>query len=412
MPVRAWLRLCRGVVCPRHSTNLYQAFPMNTINSKKIAIVGGGPGGLTLARLLQMRGADVQVYERDRNKDARSQSATLDLHEESGLSALREAGLWKAFQANYRPGAEKMRVMDKHANIVHDDHADASGETNRPEIDRGPLQNILLDSLAPGTVAWGRRFASPSPHNGGWKLTFQNGESALADIVIAADGGSSKLRPHLTPLKPFYAGLTVVEGSVPHSETASPQIHHLQIHHLLKGGKIFAFGDEKSLIVSAKGDGSLVFYTGVKTPEYWSRDSCLDFGDKDQVSAWFQQEYAGWDSVWQEPFDAASGSFVPRPQYCMSIDQTWDAQPNLTLLGDAAHLMPPYAGEGVNMAMQDALELSQCLTASDYPDTRSAIAAYEQQMRTRASQTAADTLESTAALHSPDAIAFMLSVLG
>src|SRR3954462_7179520 len=98
---------------------------------KKIAIVGGGPGGLTLARLLQMNGADVTIYERDAHKDARAKGATLDLHEESGLLALQHAGLMDAFKANYRPGAEKVRVMDQHANILLDDHLNEKAENAR-----------------------------------------------------------------------------------------------------------------------------------------------------------------------------------------------------------------------------------------------------------------------------------------
>jgi 2-polyprenyl-6-methoxyphenol hydroxylase-like FAD-dependent oxidoreductase len=111
-------------------------------------------------------------------------------------------------------------------------------------------------------------------------------------------------------------------------------------------------------------------------------------------------------------FENASYAFVPRPQYCMPFDQTWEALTNLTMLGDAAHLMPPYAGEGVNMAMLDALELSQCLLNDDFADTQSAIAAYETQMRARASEIAMITMESTAALHSPQAIDFLLSIIG
>src|ERR1700744_5677761 len=91
------------------------------IRDKQIAIVGGGPGGLTLARLLQMKGADVKVYERDLHKDARAQGATLDLHDESGLKALREAGLIGQFMANYRPGAELVRILDKNAAIIAED---------------------------------------------------------------------------------------------------------------------------------------------------------------------------------------------------------------------------------------------------------------------------------------------------
>ncbi len=133
---------------------------------------------------------------------------------------------------------------------------------------------------------------------------------------------------------------------------------------------------------------------------------------KAQVLTWFKAEYAGWDSIWNELFENASNNFVPRPQYCMPLDQTWEAQPNITMLGDAAHLMPPYAGEGVNMAMLDALELSQCLLNDDFADLHTTIASYEKQMRQRASEIAALTLESTEALHSPDAINFLMSVIG
>ncbi len=380
---------------------------MSTLKDKKVAIVGGGPGGLTLARLLQLSGADAAVYERDRDSGARAQGATLDLHDESGLKALQQAELMEAFQANYRPGAEKLRVMDKHARILLDEHGSADGKISRPEIDRGPLQKILLDSLRPDTVVWNSHLVSLAPQNGFWRLESKDGSSALADVVIAADGANSKVRPYLTPIKPFYSGVTVVEGAVHDSETASPKMHRL-----LKGGKIFAFGDEKSLIVSSKGDGSLVFYTGVKTEEQWSRAGGIDFGDGAQVLSWFQEEYSGWDGVWRELFESASLPFVPRPQYYMPLDQTWEALPNLTVLGDAAHLMPPFTGEGVNMAMLDALELSECLTGEGFSDTHSAIAAYEKRMRVRAAEIGAITLESTAALHSPEAIPYLLEAIG
>ena len=380
---------------------------MNNIKNKKIAIVGGGPGGLTLARLLQMNGAAVKVYERDAHKDARAKGATLDLHEESGLKALREAGLMDAFEANYRPDADRVRIIDQHVNIILDEHTDAKRPMDRPEIDRGPLQNILLDSLLPGTVVWDSHFLSMSPEDSSWKLEFKNGVSVIADIVIAADGANSKLRPYITPIKPFYSGVTAIEGAVAHSQTASPKMHQL-----LKGGKIFGMSNEKTLLVSSKGDGSLVFYAGLKTDENWVKDSGIDFSDKAQVLAWFKKDYADWDSVWLELFENASYAFVPRPQYCMPFDQTWEALSNLTILGDAAHLMPPYAGEGVNMAMLDALELSECLLSDDFADTQSAIAAYESQMRARASEIAMITMESTEALHSSKAIDFLLSIIG
>lgn len=385
---------------------------MNILNNKKIAIVGGGPGGLTLARLLQMNGANVQVYERDVNKDVRVQGATLDLHDDSGLKALRTAGLIEAFKDNYRPGADKLCITDKNARIVWNDHVDEKEEQVfknekhfRPEIDRGPLRKILLDSLQPNTVVWDSNFVSLLPVDDKWELTFKNGSSAIADIVIAADGANSKIRPLITPIKPFFAGMTMVEGAVYHPEKVAPGINRL-----LNGGKIFAVGDEKTLIVSSKGDGSLVFYTGCNTEEQWVRNSGIDFTDKAQVLAWFQQEFAGWDPIWLELFENVSGPYIPRPQYCMPVDQQWTPLPNLTMLGDAAHLMPPYAGEGVNMAMLDALELSECLTNGSYPDVYSAIASFEKQMCTRAAATAQMTLDQTASLHSHDGLTNLVAM--
>lgn len=382
---------------------------MSTIKNKKIAIVGGGPGGLTLARILQMKNANVKVYERDPGKDARAQGATLDLHHDSGLKALREAGLMEAFQANYRPGADRLRIVDKDANVILDDYEKEKGEEEhfRPEIDRGPLKKILLESLQPDTVIWNSHFVSLNRLNNAWQLTFRDGTTVGADIVIAADGANSKIRPHITPVKAFYTGITIVEGAVYNSATATPNIHRL-----LNNGKLFIMGDDKTLIISSKGDGSLVFYTGCKTEEHWSKECGIDFSMKAQVFNWFKVTFTGWSSIWDELFENASSHFIPRPQYCMPLDQTWETQPDLTMLGDAAHLMPPYAGEGVNMAMLDALELGHCLTNDAFPDTRAAIAAYEQQMRARASETAAMTLESTAALHSPDAIPFLMQIVG
>lgn len=380
---------------------------MNTIKNKKIAIIGAGPAGLTLARLLQMDGFNVTVYERDIDENARPKGATLDLHEESGLAALNEAGLMDAFMANYRPGADRTRITDENGNIVFEDNDTQNREAFRPEIDRGPLQKILLDSLAQDTVIWESHFEALKPDRDSWLIEFKNGNVVQADIVIAADGANSKIRPYITPIKSFYSGVTVIEGAVHSSATAIPKMHKL-----LNGGKIFALGNEKSLIVSSKGDGSLVFYTGCNTAENWAKESGINFSDKSQVINWFKNDFSDWGAIWLELFENASTPFVPRPQYCMPLDQNWETIANLTMIGDAAHLMPPYAGEGVNMAMLDALELSQCFKNNEFKHNGEAIAAYEKQMLKRASATADMTMQSTAALHAPDALNYLINIVG
>ncbi len=378
---------------------------MNSIQNKSIAIVGGGPGGLTLARLLQVKGVPITVYERDENEYVRVQGATLDLHEESGLKALAQAGLTEAFKTHYRPGADHMRIVDKKATIHMDEAITNDKELFRPEIDRGPLRQILLDSLKPGTVIWDSHFKSMTPEGMGWRLQFYNGTTAYADVVIAADGAHSKIRPLITSIRPFYSGITIVEGVVYDSAQTVPTIHDL-----LQGGKIFALSDSKTLIVSSKGDGSVVFYTGCKTHEFWYKTSGIDFTNTSEVTSWFKTEFPDWSPLWTELFEKAEPRFIPRPQYCMPTNQQWEALPNLTMIGDAAHLMPPYAGEGVNMAMLDALELAEALTDESFQNTEAAIAFYEENMCKRAGEVAQVTLDQTESMHSSDGLNQMLDM--
>jgi 2-polyprenyl-6-methoxyphenol hydroxylase-like FAD-dependent oxidoreductase len=133
------------------------------LEHKKVAIIGGGPGGLTLANLLQQKGIAVKVYERDANQYTRQQGATLDLHHESGLKALSKAGLLDEFKKHYRIGADKLCITNAQATPLWDDHqdeviADFGNEDFRPEIDRGPLRDILIEALLPETIIWNSHF--------------------------------------------------------------------------------------------------------------------------------------------------------------------------------------------------------------------------------------------------------------
>ncbi|PZU87840.1 MAG: 2-polyprenyl-6-methoxyphenol hydroxylase [Chryseobacterium sp.] len=378
------------------------------INNKSIAIVGGGPGGLTLARLLQLKGADVKVYERDFDKNARVQGSSLDLHDNSGLAAIRKADLLDEFKNNFLPGADRELIMNEQAEIFFSDH-DTKVEENfghehfRPEIDRGTLRQILLESLKPETVVWDSHFISMEKENEGWRLHFKNGSSAYADIVIASDGANSKIRPYITDIKAFYSGVTMLEGNIYNVKETAPNINNL-----LKGGKIMAFGKEKNLLMGQKGNGDIGFYASFKANKNWSSTNGLDYFNKEQVLEWFKINYPEWSNIWYELFENTETPFVPRPIYCIPFDQNWETQSNLTMIGDAAHLMPPFAGEGANMAMLDALELSKCLTSEKYNSLTEAISVYEKNMQKRASIAAKESLENGKLMHSENALETML----
>lgn len=379
------------------------------LENKKVAIIGGGPGGLTLARLLQMQNVNVKVYERDLNKQARVQGAPLDLHEGSGLAAIHKADLFEQFKNNFLPGADKTLIVNENAEIFYSDHEtnmneDFGNAYFRPEIDRGALRKILLESLQPKTVIWDSQFVAMEAQNDGWLLHFKDGSSAYTDLVIASDGANSKIRPYITDIKAFYTGILMLEGNIEESSKKAPHITSL-----IKGGKIMAFGNNKNLLLGQKGSGDLGFYASFKTDENWTTTNGLDYADKDQMLEWFKKQYPEWNSSWYELFENVTTPFIPRPIYCMPLDQTWQALPNLTMIGDAAHLMPPFAGEGANMAMLDALELSECLTANKHKTIQQAISSYETTMRERASKAAEESLQNGEKMHSETALETMLS---
>ncbi len=379
------------------------------LQDKKTAIIGGGPGGLTLAKLLQLKGADVKVYERDLDKSARVQGSPLDLHDDSGLAAIIKANLFDEFKSNFLPKADRKKIMNENAEVFFSDH-DIKIEENfgdpsfRPEIDRGALRKIMLESLQPETVVWNSHFISMDKQNDGWLLHFKNGDSVYADIVIAADGANSKIRPYITPIKAFYSGIIMLEGNIYDAKIAAPNISAV-----LNGGKIMAFGNEKNILMGQKGNGEIGFYASFKADENWATNSGLNFSDNAKLLEWFKTAYSEWSNIWYELFENAETPFIPRPIYCMPLDQDWEALPNLTMLGDAAHVMPPFAGEGVNMAMRDALELSDCLTSAQYTTLQEAISAYETSMRRRAAAAAKESLDNGEAMHSETALTTMLA---
>ncbi|MEO3402606.1 NAD(P)/FAD-dependent oxidoreductase [Mucilaginibacter sp. CAU 1740] len=371
----------------------------NLIENKKIAIVGGGPGGLTLARLLQIKGADVKVYERDFSKEARVQGAIVDLHFDSGLKVIEAAGLLDAFKANYMPGADKFRMVNETGKILFDERNEAGDasfgdEHFRPEIDRGALRNILLDALLPGTVVWDSQLASMEELDSAWLLQFKNGTTATADLVIGADGYRSKIRPYVTDIKALYSGASIIQGEIDQPENDCPEFYQL-----LGNANLIAMGTGKTIAAQPRGDGGLTFYASSLYPENWIETSGIDFNNSEEVYAYLVQFYEGWAPVFLELFKACK-QFTPRPLNYFPHDQYWDAKPNITLIGDAAHLMPP-SGEGVNTAMLDALDLSECITSGDFDYLQDAIAAYEEKMRARGAILLEEALEGITDFSSP-----------
>ncbi|MFF4275760.1 FAD-dependent oxidoreductase [Streptomyces sp. NPDC001536] len=345
---------------------------------KTIAIVGAGLGGLTLARVLQVQGVAATIYEAETSATTRTQGGLLDIHEETGQVALRAAGLYDEFLTLVRPGEDAKRVVDRHGTIVFDMPADPGSA--RPEVDRGELRRLLIDSLAPGTIRWGHKLASVRHRvEGGYDLTFAKGPAARADIVIGADGAWSKVRPLLVPAEPVYSGTCFIEialASGGHNCRASVAA--------IGSGTLMAVAPGKGIIVHRYTDGHVRGYAALNKSEEWM--SSIDFADPraglDQVAA----EFDGWSPLLTAFVTASDAEPWLRPIYALPVGLTWDRLPGVTLVGDAAHLMSPFAGEGANLAMYDGADLASELVGQ--PDIEVALTAYEDRLFLRSSDAA------------------------
>jgi 2-polyprenyl-6-methoxyphenol hydroxylase-like FAD-dependent oxidoreductase len=325
--------------------------PCMTI-APRIAIIGGGPGGLMLARLLQLRGLAPIVFERDAHADERPQGGSLDLHGDTGLRAIRLAGLEDAFLAHARPEDQGDRLYDPNGNILFDH--DGEGGEERPEIDRSALRHILLDSLAQGAVRWGGGVDAIHPHGEGWRVAV-DGASLDFDIVVGADGAWSRVRPLLTDARPVYEGITFVEFD--YDARTYPEIDVLA-----GGGKMFAVGENRVLVAQRNGHGRVRGYAALRVPEAETRR--LETLSGDAVRAVLRPFYADWAPALTRMIEV--GDFVAvRSIYAMPIGHSWQSRPGLTMLGDAAHLMSPFAGEGVNLALADAADLAEAIASGD-----------------------------------------------
>ncbi len=374
------------------------------LENLKIAIIGGGPGGLTLAKLLQQNNLQVKVYERDSGRHSRVQGAPLDLHEHSGLAALQEAGLFEEFKKNYMIGADQTTISDDQGKIVFRENEQGQeqkfgDEHFRPEIDRGTLRGILIDSLTLETINWNSHFLGMEKLGKGWLLHFKDAASKFADIVIGSDGANSKIRPYITDVKPFYTGITMLEGNIKNARKSAPKVSEI-----LKGGKIMAFGNQKNILIGQKSGDEIGFYASFKADEDWPVKADVDFSCRTSMLHWFRTAYWEWDEIWEELFETTSLPVIPRPITCMPLDQQWGSMPNVIIIGDAAHVMPPFAGEGANMAMLDALELSKAMLSNQHEDLQQSISFFEKQMRERASLKAKESLENGVKMHSENAL--------
>jgi 2-polyprenyl-6-methoxyphenol hydroxylase-like FAD-dependent oxidoreductase len=371
----------------------------NLLLDTKIAIVGGGPAGLTLARLLQRSGAHLTVFERDASALERGQGGSLDLHPDAAQLALAAAGLIEEFEAIARPEDQSYTIFDKDG-VVHATLRPDEAAQRNPEIDRSSLRDILLESLAPGTLQWGKSLMSAERDDSHKPLLiFTDGHREAFDLVVGCDGGWSRVRALVTDQTvPFYTGMTWVQSLIHDARRRFPAIADM-----ICPGSASANGHGRAIMGQVDQSGAIRVYIALEVPENWAKTSGLDFTDDEAIRIALLGYFDGWAPELRAIIEACDGDFIPWPLHSYPAHQEWRPRMDVTLAGDAAHIMPPYTGRGVNNAMLDAYELAQHLTSGDHASIGEAVVAYETAMLERMEGAVSAALGLQDAWFGPDA---------
>jgi 2-polyprenyl-6-methoxyphenol hydroxylase-like FAD-dependent oxidoreductase len=349
-----------------------------------VTIIGAGLGGLMLARVLHVHGIPATIYEADPSAQARTQGGQLDIHEEDGQAALEAAGLTGQFRAIIHEGGEALRVLDPHGAVLLDDPAD-HGTTGRPEVLRGDLRQILLDSLPAETIQWGHKLtAVRALGDGRHELTFAGASTVTSQLLVGADGAWSKVRPLLSGATPSYTGTTFVETYLYDADE-----RHAATARAVGGGAMYALTPGQGIVAHREAGDILHTYVQLTRSASWV--ASIDFTDAAVAIARVAAEFDGWAPALTALITDGETAPVPRMIYTLPDGHRWDRIPGVTLLGDAAHLMPP-SGDGANLAMFDGAELGQAIAAHP-DDTEAALAAYEKTMFPRNAAFSADARE-------------------
>ena len=345
-----------------------------------VTIIGAGLGGLMLARVLHVHGIASTIYEAEASAKVRAQGGMLDIHEQDGQRALKAAGLHDQFVELIHPGGQQTRVLDKQGTVLLDHPDDGTG--GRPEVNRGDLRRLLLDSLPADTVRWGHKVTAASALGGGRHLvSFADGSTVTTDLLIGADGAWSRVRPLLSEAMPVYVGLSFIETYLFDGDT-----RHKPSAEAVGGGSLMAVALGRGILAHREPKGVLHTYVALKKPSDWIDQ--LDFSDPTAALARVAEEFDGWAPELTALITDGETDPVLRRIHSLPGEHRWDRVPGVTLLGDAAHLMPP-SGEGANLAMYDGAELGKAI-AANRGDVEAALGAYEKDLFARSASAAAE----------------------
>ncbi len=316
-------------------------------HSTRIAVIGGGMGGLAAAiALREVAGIDATVFERARKNDEVGAGITVA---PNGARVLDKLGILEPVkQAGATPEGQG-RYLDAMGNLVSEAAwEDSSRQYQNIDMYRPDLVDILTREVGPDKIRFGHRLKSIAAVNSGVRVEFENGAREEFDAVVGADGKHSVVRDQaIYHSELVYSGYIAYRGVLDASLLPEgwPKIsqvwmgnqRHFMFYPLQKGAKIYNF----------------IGFVPSRKPLEGSRP----LSGPAEVSE-LAAEFAGddWDPKLHQVIEKIDRTFW----WAMSDHDPlpiWTRGP-IALLGDAAHTMLPHQGQGVNMALEDCLALA------------------------------------------------------
>lgn len=372
-----------------------------------VTIVGAGLGGLMAARVLHVNGIAATIYEAEPSAETRTQGGQLDIHPDDGQRALKAAGLYERFQGIIHVGGDALRVLDRDGAVLVE-QPDGAGPGGRPEVLRGHLRQILLESLPDGVVRWGHEVASVRPlGDGAHELLFDDGTTAETELLVGADGAWSRVRPLLSAAAPEYVGMSYVEMYL-----HDVDVRHPAVAKVVGGGAMYAPAPGKGILAHREQGRVIHTYVSLRRSLEWM--ATVDGAEPAEAVARVAAEFDGWapelTALITDGFTVGGVAPVVRRLFTLPTGHRWDPVPGVTLLGDAAHLMPP-SGDGANLAMLDGAELAAAIVA--HPgNVDAAVAAYEAAMFPRSAAVAEEAYGVTEMLFGDRAPTSLVEMFG